>query len=147
MKNQECKQALKELHDHYVLAPIDKASNNIAFICKRFYAMVLIKKLGLDSNSGNETYIHLKEANKEKIIEDHVSTLHREFYLNVAEDSKVLPHMYWLPKLHKNPIKFRFIIAAPNCSVKPLVKTVTKLFKLFYKQIEHFNEKSFTFPL
>ena len=62
--------------------------------------------------------------------------------MKVPTESKLLPHIYWLPKLHKNPVKFRFIIAAPNCSVKPLSKAITKIFKLFYKQIETYNDKS-----
>ena len=51
--------------------------------------------------------------------------------------------MYWLPKLHKNPVKFRFIVAAPDCSIKPLAKALTKIFKLFYRQIECYNNKSY----
>ena len=46
-----------------------------------------------------------------------------------------------MPKLHKNPTKFRFIIAAPKCSVKPLSKAVTSVFRLFYNQIENYNMK------
>ena len=41
------KQYLQKLHDSFVTVPIDKASNNVAFICKRFYALVLLKELGL----------------------------------------------------------------------------------------------------
>ena len=37
---------------------------------------------------------------------------------------------------------FRLIIAAPNCSIKPLSKAITKIFKLFYRQIENYNDKS-----
>ena len=62
--------------------------------------------------------------------------------MKVPDESKQLPHIYWLPKLHKNPIKFRFIIAAPNCSIKPLSKVITKIFRLFYRQIETYNAKS-----
>ena len=53
-----------------------------------------------------------------------MSALSKKFNLSVPEESRKLPHIYWLPKLHKNPIKFRFIIAAPECSSKPLSKTV-----------------------
>lgn len=143
LKTDECMKALKQLQDTYVITPIDKAANNIAFICKRFYATILVKELGLHSSAGNETYVSLKEANKEKIVKEHVDTLSKEFNLTVPEQSKTLPHIYWLPKLHKTPIKFRFIIAAPDCSIKPLTQTVTKLFKLFYKQIERYNEKTY----
>ena len=65
--------------------------------------------------------------------------------LQVAEDSKKLPYIYWTPKLHKNPIKFRFITAAPNCSIKPLSKAITKIFRLFFRQVETHNAKSFFF--
>ena len=44
--------------------------------------------------------------------------------------------------MHKNPVKFRFIIAAPKCSIKPLSKSVTAIFKLFFSQIETYNKKS-----
>ena len=81
----------------------------------------------------------------EKIIERDVAQLSKKFGLNVPEESKRLPHIYWLPKLHKNPVKIRFIIAAPNCSVKPLSQAITKIFKLFYRQIEKYNAKYYYF--
>ena len=59
----------------------------------------------------------------------------------VDEESKKLPNIYWSPKLHKHLCKARFIIAAPQCSVKPLSKAVTSVLKLMYKQIETYNSK------
>ena len=47
LKNADVKSSLEELQEKYVIVPIDKASNNVAFICKRFYALVLLKELGL----------------------------------------------------------------------------------------------------
>ena len=44
--------------------------------------------------------------------------------------------------MHKNPIGARFIIASKNSSNKPISKAITKVFKLFYNQIENFNDKS-----
>ena len=32
----------------YVIAPFDKAADNVAFICKHFYALTIIKELNLD---------------------------------------------------------------------------------------------------
>ena len=37
---------------------------------------------------------------------------------SVSEDDQCLPLVYWLPKLHKNPTKARFIIEVPTCSGK-----------------------------
>ena len=50
--------------------------------------------------------------------------------------------MYWIPKLHKNSVGSRLIIASKNCSTKPLSKAVTNVFKLIYSQIENFHRKS-----
>ena len=39
--------------------PIDKAANNIAFICKKYYVQVLLKELGL-LNTRSNTYQQVK---------------------------------------------------------------------------------------
>ena len=56
LRSNECLQSLEELHNQFVIVPIDKASGNIAFVCKRFYAQVLVKELGLDGLAGSATY-------------------------------------------------------------------------------------------
>ena len=47
---------------------------------------------------------------------------------------KDFPAMYWIPKIHRNPISSSFIVASPVCSTKPLAKDITSVFKLFYKK-------------
>ena len=61
--------------------------------------------------------------------------------MSVNDDDKRLPLNYWLPKLHKTPIKARFIIAAPKCSTKPLSKAITAVFKLMFAQIKAYNKE------
>ena len=41
--------------------------------------------------------------------------------------------------MRKNPISFRFIIAFPVCSIKPLSKDITSIFKLFYEKVERYH--------
>ena len=48
--------------------------------------------------------------------------------------------MYWMPKMHKNHIKARFIIASPKSSIKPLASTITLIFRLFLRQIQTYND-------
>ena len=36
---------LAELHNKFFILPIDKASNNVAPVCKRFYATTLLKEM------------------------------------------------------------------------------------------------------
>ena len=59
--------------------------------------------------------------------------------MEVKEENKKFPNIYWTPKLQKNLSKARFIIAAPQCSVKPLIKSVTSVLKLMDKQRETYN--------
>ena len=44
-------------------------------------------------------------------------------------------------QMHKNPIKARFIIAPPKSSIKPLARTITSVFRLFFRQIQTYNDK------
>lgn len=34
-----------DLHQTYIAVPIDKASSNVAIICKIFYALILMKQM------------------------------------------------------------------------------------------------------
>ena len=45
--------------------------------------------------------------------------------LNIKFGKLDLPTMYWLPKLHKNPYKSRFIANSSNCSTNTLSKHLT----------------------
>ena len=56
-----------------------------------------------------------------------------------------LPVAYWTPKMHKNPVGKRFIVASKKCVVKPLSKHITAIFKLFYQLINAYHEKSHFF--
>jgi hypothetical protein len=56
-KDQEAVKCLSSLHDKYVIVTADKVSNNIVFVCKSYYYECLIKELGIDNNtSDNTTY-------------------------------------------------------------------------------------------
>ena len=44
------------------------------------------------------------------------------------------PYMYWTPKFHKTPVKFRFIVSSKICPMKLVSKAVTKCLKLVYQQ-------------
>ena len=110
LKDQYCRRSLEELHEKYVIAPIDKATGNVAFICKRFYAQVVVKELGLDGKMGCSTYESVNDFTVNDVIQKDSQDLKSKFNVNVPNDSKLLPHIYWLPKLHKTPIKFLLLL-------------------------------------
>jgi hypothetical protein len=131
---------LKDLHSQYVITPIDKAASNVSFTCKRFYAQTLVAELGISSNGGDMTYKQMNQT-PDSIINKHKKDLKRMFDIEVSDDMSKLPSMHWTPKMHKNPSKSRFILAASFCTTKELAKDITAILKMFYRQIENYNKK------
>ena len=100
LKQQQPKQSLMDLHRNYVITPIDKASGNIAIICQRFYAQVLVAELGIKNRRDNcdVTYEEVKGIDKDILIKQHKDDLKSKFNIALGEDNESLPNMYWLPK-------------------------------------------------
>ena len=130
---------LEHLHRHFVVVPIDKAANNFAFICKKYYVSVILKELGLSGLSSN-TY-EKSNLSKDEIINNNIKFCEK-FGLKITEEQKSLPLMYWLPKMHKTPIGTRFIIASKNCSTKPLSGIISNAFKLIFDSVNSFHNKN-----
>ena len=106
---------LNDIHNQFVVTPIDKASGNVACIYQWFYAHVLIKELVLDHNNigTNNTYIPVHKANNQ-FNSGHTTSLRNEFN-SVFDEEKKFPNNYWIPKLQRNSINFL---------LKPLSKAV-----------------------
>ena len=68
---------------------------------------------------------------------------YRTFDLSITGLDKLLPILYWLPKMHKTPIGARFNVASNYCSTKPLSDTTSKLFKMILNTVESFHTQSF----
>ena len=47
LQDKKVKKYLQELHEHYVIVPTDKASNNFSVICKNFYVETLLQELSI----------------------------------------------------------------------------------------------------
>ena len=139
LKNDASLSCLETLQQQFVLVPIDKASNNIAFICKEFYIRRILDEVGVTSLPSN-TY-EICNKNIQNIIENNIQICDK-FGLEVEERCETLPIMYWMPKMHKKPSGARFIVASSNCSTKPLSKTISHIFKLIFEQVQNFNLKS-----
>ena len=140
LRDNDVSSYLKELHNQFVIVPIDKASSNVAFVCKRFYAKILLTEMGLLSEP-SDTYKRINNLTIPLCITKHEELLKNTFKIKVDKDFLTLPTAYWIPKMHKTPLGFRFIIASKRCVNKLLSKHVTAMFKLFYEQIKLYHEK------
>ena len=113
LQNVDVRACLYDLHNKYVFVPADEAPNNIIIICKRHYIETLIKELGLDNCStptGNSTYTSC-QMSSEDIVNTH-DTFMKSLGIELSDDDKRLPYLYWTPKLHKSPVKHHFIAGA-----------------------------------
>ena len=137
LSSPDVKKALDNIHKDFVVVPIDKATGNIALVCIRFYASVITRELGLNNNSSLDTYKIAGGLSANNIIDGNIRDLKIKFGIDhIPFENHRLPNMYWMPK-----IKARFIIASTKSSIKPLDRTITLVFRLFFRQIQTYNDK------
>ena len=71
--------------------------------------------------NSTSTYVPA-QLTKDKLLLRHIDTLTKS---NIKIGKLDLPTFYWLPKLHKNPYKSRFISNSSHCSTTILSKHIT----------------------
>ena len=69
------KTALDQIHENFIEVPIYKATNNVALICKCFYASVITKELGLGNNGKTNTYKDINDLSYNHIGNKNISDL------------------------------------------------------------------------
>ena len=137
---------LNNLHDQFIIAPADKASNNYVFICKKYYAEVLCNELGITvQNSkllvkGNNVY-HIADNLETNILEKHRLCL-QKYSLEIDQQNYCLPKLFAVPKLHKNPYKFRFIAGAHSSSFKPASVLLLAILNFLQKHFQNYCRRA-----
>lgn len=96
---------IKDLKNKFIIVPIDKACNNFAFICKKFYLSLLDNEL-----SCSTTYI--KSKDNYNTIAKRILALNKR--VNISNNKIILPYITINPKFHKTPVKFRYITCGFN---------------------------------
>ena len=103
-----------------VCTSVDKASNNFAFVCTKYYVIKLLEEL-------NEKTYTATNDDENTIVTSHTLKC-KEFKIECPNDiNNVIPKLYGNPKLHKNPAKFRYIAGAANASTKPAALVLHKI--------------------
>jgi hypothetical protein len=114
---------LSFLQHHLVLVPVDKAANNVAFVCRRKYTDILRHELDSNPQLMQESAYEISEEGAEVVVARHILRL-KSFYKFSAVPEK-LGYLYWMPKLHKVPSSQRFIAAACACTTSQLSKLLS----------------------
>ena len=103
-----------------VLVPAEKAANNVVVVWQ-LYCIHTLKRELVDTIA-----YKLQPSLIERVIVDRHgchTTLH--FGVKAKENQYKVPTLYWLPKLHKNPYKARFIAIFSSCTTTELYKLLT----------------------
>ena len=126
------------LHKKFVVTVIDKASNNFAVICKKFYFTRLATELGFHLNHlGNETY-QVVQQTPHNLCQDLAAIQKQLFNIDVKPERFNLPILYWIPKFHKSPIGTRFIAGSKNKVLTQLEKIVQSILTLFESHFQNY---------
>ena len=91
----DVKNTLDNIHKDFVVVPIDKGTGNIALVCKRLYASVITRELGLNNNSSTDTYKNAGGLSTNGIIDGNIRDLKIKFGIdNIPIGNHRLPNMY-----------------------------------------------------
>ena len=101
----EAKRELDVLHKYFVFCSVDKASKNLAIICKRYYIDTLLKEC-MDNASRFQ-----KINTSDFIVPEHKVQLSKMRLDALSDD---LPYMFFLPKFHKEILSQRFVVSYAN---------------------------------
>ena len=73
----------------------------------------------------------------EDIVNTH-DTFMKSLGIELSDDDKKLPYLYWTPKLHKSPVKHRFIAGSSKCTTKELSRLLTKILTVIKTGLEKY---------
>ena len=132
------KTELDDLKRNFVITVTDKAQNNLLFTCKKFYITKLREEL---TRPGQLTYIQVNQDAAS--INNSIVQFSNSKNVKVVDSMKEIPLIYWIPKMHKNPIGARFIAGSRICALKPISKAFSKALKLVLNHMKLYSKTVF----
>ena len=123
---EEVREYLSKLHDDFVFVPVDKASCNIAIICKKFYMDILTTEI---KSSSTFQLTNMFEADIIKQVND----FHTKYNTSNDKECNRIPFLYWTAKFHKNPYGSRYITAGNKCATSKLSDMVSQCLAFLFK--------------
>ena len=71
------------------------------------------------------------------IVNTH-DTFMKSLGIELSDDDKKLPYLYWTPELHKSPVKHQFIAGSSKCTTKELSSLLTKILTVINTGLEKY---------
>ena len=133
LMEKEISECLYNIHDKFVVCPVDKASKNFAVVCNSFYKSLILNEL-----TPVNGYVSVKD-NTSKIFTDTLEfTRNLDNNILVDMENKRLPHITAYPKFHKIKLSERFVISYASCFIKPLSRSICLALKSIYSCIVNY---------
>ena len=73
----------------------------------------------------------------EDIVSIH-DTFMKSLGIELSDDDKISPYLYWTPKLHKSPVKHHFIAGSSKCTTKQLSRLLPKILTVIKTGLEKY---------
>lgn len=96
--------------NRYFITHIDRVNRCVASITKKFSSLTLFRELGITYSQSANTCKYCKEIYHDTLLKKRSDDLFTYFGIFVLEDKKCLSSIYWLSKLHNNPVKTIFVL-------------------------------------
>jgi hypothetical protein len=133
------RRALNDIQKKFVIASVDKASQNYILICKKFYLMQICRILGI-AGANAVTDVYEKYDVAHDVIIDRLKNESIAFGVEPSTFGEELPYIRLTPKCHKTPTDFRTIIASKVAITKCVSHTVSLALSLVLKRLrQHCN--------
>ena len=58
--------------------------------------------------------------------------------IELSDNEKILPYLYWTPKLHKSPVKHRFVAGSSKCTTRQWSSLLTKILTVIKTELEKY---------
>ena len=130
---------LERLQNLFVITPADKAGNNVIFSCKEYY----VKSVKDELSTSNTYQVTRSSQNSINSINTGIIDFSNSFNLNVKDEMIDIPLIYYIPKMHKNPVSKRFIAGSKKCTIKALSKHFSMSLKLIFNHFKRYDKVVF----
>jgi hypothetical protein len=138
---------VKRLQRRFVICPTDKADKNFSIICQNYYKAKIQEELSKEDGAYTTRHI-----TPQQIYADYRNALsfgrcpfdvRRHIDEAIRKGDYKLAVFYWLPKMHKDPPKARFIAASYDVMTTPLARTLCKILTFIKREMKVQDEEHY----
>lgn len=122
--------SLTAFHKSFVIAYVDKAAQNYSFICREAYHLAAMKELK------SSTYTKV-DAHEDLIVWKQQMDVLEKY--GITDDGYFkLPRLVMIPKFHKDPVKFRPVVASCGAVTETVSKRLSVLLKFIFLKLQRY---------